>query len=259
MTIVAGEGSWLETDQGVRLLDATAGLWHANIGHGRERAWSTAAAAQMRRLETYDTFGNFVNDQAVALADRVAAMSPIEDSRVFFVSSAARMRSTPRPSSRAASGSCRGETNKRIIISREWGVPRAARVRHLDRWHPVQPRGIRLGVADPQDRPRAGQRRRRAGGRDQAPGPGPGRGGVRRADHRHRRRDPARRRVPAARRGPVGRLAQPPLDRRRLRHRRGLRRRHLDPVHRDGVRRRLHPARAAALRAQAAARAGAWR
>ena len=33
-----------------------------------------------------------------------------------------------------------------------------------------------------------------------------------------------------------------PVDRRGLRHRRGLRRRRLDPVHRHGVRRRLHAA-----------------
>src|ERR1700733_11588118 len=85
VTIVGGEGSWIETDQGVRLLDATAGLWHANIGHGRE-ALAVAAANQMRKLETYHTFGTFVNDQAVALADRVAAISPIEDAKVFFVS-----------------------------------------------------------------------------------------------------------------------------------------------------------------------------
>ena len=85
VTIVGGEGAWIETDQGVRLLDATAGLWHANIGHGRPEL-AEAASEQMRRLETYHTFGRFANDQALALADRVSAMSPIEDARVFWVS-----------------------------------------------------------------------------------------------------------------------------------------------------------------------------
>ena len=118
VTIVAGEGSWIETDQGVRLLDATAGLWHANIGHGRE-SLALAAASQMRKLETYHTFGTFVNDQAVALADRVAAISPIEDAKVFFVSGGSDAIETAAKLARRF-WQLQGQTNKRIIISRQW-------------------------------------------------------------------------------------------------------------------------------------------
>ncbi|HEX5193129.1 MAG TPA: aspartate aminotransferase family protein [Solirubrobacteraceae bacterium] len=118
VTIVGGEGSWLVTDQGVRLLDAPAGLWHANIGHGRETV-AQAAAEQMRKLETYHTFGNFVNDQAVSLADRVAAIGPIEDAKVFFVSGGSDAIDTASKLARRY-WQLRGETNKRIIISREW-------------------------------------------------------------------------------------------------------------------------------------------
>ena len=118
VTIVGGEGAWIETDQGVRLLDATAGLWHANIGHGRE-SLALAAAAQMRKLETYHTFGTFVNDQAVALADRVAAISPIEDAKVFFVSGGSDAIDTAAKLARRF-WQLQGQTNKRIIISREW-------------------------------------------------------------------------------------------------------------------------------------------
>jgi adenosylmethionine-8-amino-7-oxononanoate aminotransferase len=118
VTIVGGEGAWIETDQGVHLLDATAGLWHANIGHGRERL-ALAAAAQMRKLETYHTFGTFVNDQAVALADRVAAISPIEDAKVFFVSGGSDAIETAAKLARRF-WQLQGQTNKRIIVSREW-------------------------------------------------------------------------------------------------------------------------------------------
>jgi adenosylmethionine-8-amino-7-oxononanoate aminotransferase len=118
VTIVGGEGAWIETDQGVHLLDATAGLWHANIGHGRDRL-ALAAAAQMRTLETYHTFGTFVNDQAVALADRVAAISPIEDAKVFFVSGGSDAIETAAKLARRF-WQLQGQTNKRIIISREW-------------------------------------------------------------------------------------------------------------------------------------------
>jgi len=118
VTIVGGEGAWLETDQGVRLLDATAGLWHANIGHGRERL-AMAAASQMRKLETYHTFGTFVNDQAVALADRLASISPIDDAKVFFVSGGSDAIETAAKLARRF-WQLQGQTNKRIIISREW-------------------------------------------------------------------------------------------------------------------------------------------
>jgi adenosylmethionine-8-amino-7-oxononanoate aminotransferase len=118
VTIVGGEGAWIETGQGVHLLDATAGLWHANIGHGRDRL-ALAAAAQMRTLETYHTFGTFVNDQAVALADRVAAISPIEDAKVFFVSGGSDAIETAAKLARRF-WQLQGQTNKRIIISREW-------------------------------------------------------------------------------------------------------------------------------------------
>jgi adenosylmethionine-8-amino-7-oxononanoate aminotransferase len=118
ITIVGGEGSWVETDQGIRLLDAPAGLWHANVGHGRE-SLARAAAEQMRKLETYHTFGNFVNDQAVSLADRVAEMSPIDDTKVFWVSGGSDAIDTAGKLARRY-WQLRGETNKRILISREW-------------------------------------------------------------------------------------------------------------------------------------------
>lgn len=42
IVIQSGEGAYVTTAHGQRLLDATSGLWHANIGHGRE---SVARAA----------------------------------------------------------------------------------------------------------------------------------------------------------------------------------------------------------------------
>ena len=35
LTIVRGEGSHVWDTSGTRYLDATAGLWFANVGHGR--------------------------------------------------------------------------------------------------------------------------------------------------------------------------------------------------------------------------------
>jgi len=118
VTIVAGEGANVQTDDGRWLLDATAALWYANIGHGRARL-ADAASAQMRRLETYHTFGRIVNDQALALADRVADLSPIDDPKVFWVSGGSDAVDTAAKLARRH-WQLQGRPNKRIIISREW-------------------------------------------------------------------------------------------------------------------------------------------
>jgi len=83
LVIERGEGSYIWTAEGQRLFDGTAGLWHANVGHGRPEL-AKAAHDQMMRLETYHIFGRFVNDQALALAERLAAISPIADPKVIL-------------------------------------------------------------------------------------------------------------------------------------------------------------------------------
>jgi len=117
LTIVAGEGAHIQTDDGRWLLDATAGLWHANIGHGRTRL-ADAAATQMRRLETYHSFGRITNDQALLLADRVAAYGAIEDAKVFWVSGGSDAIDTAAKLARRH-WQLHGQANKRIIISRD--------------------------------------------------------------------------------------------------------------------------------------------
>ena len=85
LVITGGDGAWLTSSTGQRLLDATASLWHANIGHGRERI-ARAAYEQMRKLETYHTFGRFANEPALRLADRLVALGPIRGAKVMLTS-----------------------------------------------------------------------------------------------------------------------------------------------------------------------------
>jgi putrescine aminotransferase len=80
-----GEGVWLWDEHGQRYLDATAGLWYCFLGHGRAEL-ADAAARQMKKLAAYSTFGDLANEPALELAERVAEISPIEDSVVFFTS-----------------------------------------------------------------------------------------------------------------------------------------------------------------------------
>lgn len=85
LTIASGDGAWLTTDDGRRLLDATSSLWHANVGHGREDI-ARAAYEQMTKLETYHLFGRFANEPALDLADRLAALGPVPGAKVMLTS-----------------------------------------------------------------------------------------------------------------------------------------------------------------------------
>jgi adenosylmethionine-8-amino-7-oxononanoate aminotransferase len=83
LVVDRGEGVWVFDTDGNRYLDATASLWYANIGHGRTEV-ADAVAEQMRRLEAYSTFGDFGNRPANELAERLAALAPMDGARVFL-------------------------------------------------------------------------------------------------------------------------------------------------------------------------------
>jgi putrescine aminotransferase len=77
------EGVWVWDDQGRRYLDASASLWYSNVGHGRKEIVD-AVERQMRRLETYATYGDMSNAPARDLAERLAELAPMDDARVYF-------------------------------------------------------------------------------------------------------------------------------------------------------------------------------
>jgi adenosylmethionine-8-amino-7-oxononanoate aminotransferase len=119
LIITRGDGNYVYTDDGRRLFDGTAGLWHANVGHCRPELIS-AATEQMQRLETYHTFGRFTNDRAIELSHRLAQLSPIEDPKIVFNSGG----------SDAIDVACKlarrfwqleGRHEKTVILSREFG------------------------------------------------------------------------------------------------------------------------------------------
>src|SRR3954454_8304369 len=83
LTIVRGEGALVWDDTGREYVDVTAALWVCNIGHGRAEL-ADAAARQMRELASYHAVGPFTNPPAEELAERVAALAPLADSKVFF-------------------------------------------------------------------------------------------------------------------------------------------------------------------------------
>ena len=84
LVIERGEDVWVWDADGNRYLDATAGLWYANVGHGR-REIRAAVAAQMERLEAYSAFFDFTNPPLQALTDALAERAPMP-SKVFLCS-----------------------------------------------------------------------------------------------------------------------------------------------------------------------------
>ncbi len=83
--IARGEGVHVWDEDGTRYLDGTASLWCVNVGHGRAEI-ADAVNAQMRELATYQTFGVFANRPALDLTERLAALAPLDDPRIFLVS-----------------------------------------------------------------------------------------------------------------------------------------------------------------------------
>ena len=117
ITLVRGEGAYVVDDTGRRYLDATASLWYCNVGWGRAEI-ADAAAAQMRALPAYSTFGDLTNRPAEALASRVASLAPVADSKVFLTSGGSDSIDTATKMARRY-WQLRGEPERTVLIRRE--------------------------------------------------------------------------------------------------------------------------------------------
>ena len=77
-----GEDVWVWDVDGKRYLDATAGLWYANVGHGRPEI-RAAVVAQMERLGAYSAFFDLANRPVLELTEALAERAPMP-ARVFL-------------------------------------------------------------------------------------------------------------------------------------------------------------------------------
>lgn len=119
IVIERGEGAYLWDEQGRRYLDAPAGLWYCNVGHGR-REIAEAVGRQMARIETYHTFQQFATRPAIELAERVAALVPIPNAKIFFTSGGSDAIDTAGKLARRY-WAAMGRPEKRTIVTRERG------------------------------------------------------------------------------------------------------------------------------------------
>jgi putrescine---pyruvate transaminase len=117
LVLERGEGAHVWDEQGRRYLDATASLWYCNVGYGRTEI-ADAVNEQLRRLPAYSTFGDNSNRPAIELAERVSAIAPVEDSKVFFTSGGSDSIDTATKIARRY-WQLLGQTDRTLLITRE--------------------------------------------------------------------------------------------------------------------------------------------
>ncbi|MEY4606956.1 MAG: hypothetical protein RLY45_1716 [Actinomycetota bacterium] len=117
--IVGGDGSLIHTKDGRSLIDGMASLWYCAIGHGRKEM-AEAIAAQASTLACYSIFDPFTNEPAEALAERLRAIGPIPDARIFLTCSGSEAIDSVMKLTRMAHVQA-GNPEKSIILSRGRG------------------------------------------------------------------------------------------------------------------------------------------
>src|SRR5690606_20455879 len=98
---------------------AMASLWYCAVGHGR-REIADAVADQAATLAAYSCFEPFTNPPAEALTERLAALTPMDDARVFLCGSGSEAIDTAMKLARLAHVMA-GHPERTVIVSRERG------------------------------------------------------------------------------------------------------------------------------------------
>ncbi|MEY3494341.1 MAG: hypothetical protein RL413_1759 [Actinomycetota bacterium] len=119
ITLVRGQGAVVTDSQGRDYIDGMAALWYCAVGHGRAEI-ARVIAEQAETLAGYSTFDPFTNEPVEQLAERLIAIAPMPDSRVFFTSSGSEAVDTAMKLARLAHVQA-GHPEKTVIISRQRG------------------------------------------------------------------------------------------------------------------------------------------
>jgi len=86
LIMTRAEGIQLWDSSGKDYIEGLAGLWCSSLGYGNEELVE-AAREQMGRLPFTHLFGGKSHEPAIALAEKIKAISPAPTSKVFFTSS----------------------------------------------------------------------------------------------------------------------------------------------------------------------------
>ncbi|HEX9017379.1 MAG TPA: aspartate aminotransferase family protein [Chloroflexota bacterium] len=93
LIIASGKGATIVDVNGKEYLDAFAGLWCVNVGHGREEL-AEAAALQMRTIGYASGYAGSSTPPAIELAERLARMAPGDLTATFFTTGGAESNET---------------------------------------------------------------------------------------------------------------------------------------------------------------------
>ena len=115
--ITRAKGVTLTDSEGNEILDAMAGLWWVNIGYGRDEL-AEVSSRQMRELPYYNTFFQTTHVPAIALAERLAELTPYDLNHVFFANSGSEANDTNIRIVRTYWQE-KGQPEKTVIISRK--------------------------------------------------------------------------------------------------------------------------------------------
>lgn len=117
LIIARAEGVYVYDTAGKQYLEGMSGLWCAALGYGNTELIA-CAEQQMRSLSYTHLFGGKTHPSAIALADKLAAMLPMDNARVFFGNSGSDANDTQLKLLRYYFNAI-GRPEKRKIITRE--------------------------------------------------------------------------------------------------------------------------------------------
>ncbi|SIS46548.1 aminotransferase [Neptunomonas antarctica] len=83
LTIERGEGAYVYDSNGNQYLEALAGLWCTSLGYNNRELVETASE-QMSKLSFSHMFGGKTHQVGIDLAEKLSAMVPVENAKIFF-------------------------------------------------------------------------------------------------------------------------------------------------------------------------------
>lgn len=86
LTVVRGDGVFVEDDRGNRYLEGVSGLWCCSLGFSNKRL-AKAGSDALYELPYYHTFIGRSNPAVIALAEKLISIAPAPMSKVFFANS----------------------------------------------------------------------------------------------------------------------------------------------------------------------------
>lgn len=83
LTIERGEGVYIYDNKGNKYIEGLAGLWCTSLGYGNQEIID-AASEQMGKLSYSHMFGGKTHQVGMDLSEKISAMVPVDNAKVFF-------------------------------------------------------------------------------------------------------------------------------------------------------------------------------